>query len=463
MTTSKQDNLDTNLSNNSFSWLNKYAKAYPINGDSVKVLKEPSEFYEELIKGAKTSEKRIVMSALYLGTDEKEDKLVKTIENSLKSKDLEVSFLFDFCRGSRGQINSRTSLLPLLEKYSENVKVSLFHSPLLRGVFKKCLGERFNEVVGLQHTKVYVFDDTVVLSGANLSTEYFKKRQDRYVVFEKCQELADYFENLVGAISSFSYSLNSKNEVEFSLECPENPIDGNFEKFAEFARTKIEQVDFTKQINYKESFDTLVYPTVQIGCLGIKNDQVLTSELLKRFKNDSKVTITTAYFNLTEEYSNFVANAKYKSDIIIASPEANGFLGSSGPSGYIPSTYIKVTQLFRDLLLQKKRLEDINILEYKRPEWTYHAKGIWYQKNNESLPSLTVLGSSNFGYRSIYRDIESQVTIVTSNAKLQKSFNEERLAILKHSQIVSDKTFKQNRYRVPFFINYIANFLKHYL
>lgn len=132
--------------------------------------------------------------------------------------------------------------------------------------------------------------------------------------------------------------------------------------------------------------------------MGINNDQVLTSELLKFFDSDSKVTITTAYFNLTDEYSNLVAKAEYKSDIIIASPEANGFLGSSGPSGYIPSTYIKLTQIFRDLLLQNNRLADVKILEYRRPEWTYHAKGIWYQKKCESLPSLTVLGSSNFGH-----------------------------------------------------------------
>ena len=223
MTTSEQVDLDIDSPNNNFSWLKKYAIAYPVNGDCVKILKEPVEFYDELIRGAQTSEKRIVMSALYLGTDKKEHGLVNTIENSLKSKDLQVKFLLDFCRGSRGKNSSRTTLLPLLEKYSDNVKVSLFHSPLLRGFLKTYLGERFNEVVGLQHTKFYVFDDTIILSGANLSTDYFEKRQDRYVVLEKCPELADYFENLLEAISSFSYSLKANNEVEFSAECPENP------------------------------------------------------------------------------------------------------------------------------------------------------------------------------------------------------------------------------------------------
>ena len=100
-------------------------------------MKEPVEFYEELIRGAQTSEKRIVMSALYLGTDKKEHKLVNTIENSLKSKDLQVKFLLDFCRGSRGKNSSRTTLLPLLEKYSDNVKVSLLILPTLQIMYRK--------------------------------------------------------------------------------------------------------------------------------------------------------------------------------------------------------------------------------------------------------------------------------------------------------------------------------------
>ena len=36
-----------------------------------------------------------------------------------------------------------------------------------------------NEVVGVNHLKVYLFDDDVILSGANLSNTYFTNRQDR--------------------------------------------------------------------------------------------------------------------------------------------------------------------------------------------------------------------------------------------------------------------------------------------
>ena len=45
------------------------------------------------------------------------------------------------------------------------MQVSLFHSPDLRGLTKLALPERVNEVVGLQHMKLYIFDNSIVISG----------------------------------------------------------------------------------------------------------------------------------------------------------------------------------------------------------------------------------------------------------------------------------------------------------
>ena len=55
----------------------------------------------------------------------------------------------------------------------------MYHTPLLRGALKALVPQRYNETLGLQHTKIFVFDDSVILSGANLSSDYFTNRQDR--------------------------------------------------------------------------------------------------------------------------------------------------------------------------------------------------------------------------------------------------------------------------------------------
>jgi len=43
--------------------------------------------------------------------------------------------------------------------------MAFYHSPDVRGLLRKVLVPPFNEVVGLTHSKIYAFDDTVVLSG----------------------------------------------------------------------------------------------------------------------------------------------------------------------------------------------------------------------------------------------------------------------------------------------------------
>ena len=79
--------------------------------------------------------------------------------------DFRVNILLDMTRGSRGMFNSRTLLLALLTKFPNKVCVNLFHSPHLRGMLKWLLPERFNEVIGLTHIKVFLVDDSVIISG----------------------------------------------------------------------------------------------------------------------------------------------------------------------------------------------------------------------------------------------------------------------------------------------------------
>jgi CDP-diacylglycerol--glycerol-3-phosphate 3-phosphatidyltransferase len=39
----------------------------------------------------------------------------------------------------------------------------------------------FGEISGVHHQKIALFDDTVIIGGANLSHNYFLNRRDRYM------------------------------------------------------------------------------------------------------------------------------------------------------------------------------------------------------------------------------------------------------------------------------------------
>lgn len=50
---------------------------------------------------------------------------------------------------------------------------------------------------------------------------------------------------------------------------------------------------------------------------------------------------------------------------------------------------------------------------------TSPSTGLWYYLRGQDRPCLTLIGSPNFGYRSVHRDLEAQIAIVTENEELQ--------------------------------------------
>lgn len=50
--------------------------------------------------------------------------------------------------------------------------------------------------------------------------------------------------------------------------------------------------------------------------------------------------------------------------------------------------------------------------------------GLWYYHRGQQRPCLTLIGSPNFGYRSVHRDLEAQIAIVTENEELQRQLQE---------------------------------------
>jgi len=83
-------------------------------------------------------------------------------------------------------------MLPILEVAPQRVKILLFQVPqqqlqqvplLPRSLVTGLLETQpvICELVGVYHAKFCVFDKQCLLSGANLSEEYFTQRQDRYM------------------------------------------------------------------------------------------------------------------------------------------------------------------------------------------------------------------------------------------------------------------------------------------
>uniref|UniRef100_A0A8C9G1M7 CDP-diacylglycerol--glycerol-3-phosphate 3-phosphatidyltransferase n=1 Tax=Pavo cristatus TaxID=9049 RepID=A0A8C9G1M7_PAVCR len=480
-----------------FQWIRNLVPEFGISSSHVKVLSSPAEFYELLKVQIKTAKQRVVMASLYLGTGLLEQELVNCLEETLEkslqaneSPNLRVSILLDYTRGSRGRRNSRTMLIPLLQRFPTQVRVSLFHTPHLRGLLKLLIPERFNETIGLQHIKVYLFDDNVILSGANLSDLYFTNRQDRYVLLQDSPEIADFFTELVDAIGDVSLQLQQDDTVQM-MEGMVHPYQGDKVRYCEIANRRVMEVidsartrqellhaktfhssqqgsstlpqrDSEASGGLKPEPDTWIYPLIQMKPFGIQIDEMVTETLLTEAERDARIYLTTGYFNLTQAYMDLILGTRAEYRILLASPEVNGFFGAKGVAGAIPSAYVYIEQQFYNEVCCLHQQQRIQLQEYSRAGWTFHAKGLWLYLAGSSLPCLTLIGSPNFGYRSVHRDLEAQVAIVTENKALQQQLQQEQEQLYLCSGVVSSSTFEQPSRHVKLWVKLVTPLIKNF-
>ncbi|CAG8534918.1 9627_t:CDS:2 [Funneliformis mosseae] len=472
----------------SFKDLLKVSPYFLLNGEQIRPLQEPHEFYEELKAQIRAAKFRIVLAALYIGHSEKE--LVDTLKIAVKqSKQLKVHILLDCMRATRiGQTSLDKSpaclLLPLVKEFPDQVTVSLYHTPDLTGILKQFLPPRFNEGIGLMHIKSFIFDHNLMLSGANLNHDYFINRQDRYMLFERTLSLTSYFADLVETIASFSYTLKPTkliDEDSYKLVLTNQPdpvtqstlfrkssslIMKNFIK--KWMRRCIEQINNTNSL---QKFDTVIFPVIQMCPLSIRQDELATLTVLdaisrQGIKNNVsedmfwKVFFTSGYFNFTQKYKEKILNAMAKFQLLSASPEANGFFSSKGISKHLPQAYTLIEKQFFSDICRHGKEHLIKIQEYKRPGWTFHAKGLWCYIHGESWPSLTIIGSSNYGYRSTERDLEAQAILITNNIQLRKKIHEELEHISEYTEEVTKETFQKSNRKVPYLVRVATRLIK---
>ena len=336
----------------------------------------------------------------------------------------------------------------------------------MRGLKKKLIPAKFNETIGLQHCKLYVFDDSVIVSGANLSTDYFTNRQDRYVLIEDCEPLATFCEDFVRKLGQFSLEL--KNNGDFRVHGT-HPFLGDYQEYVSQVKRDISSwLQSQKQQNRlcydpsaksfeqsRKGQDTWIFPSIQMGPFGINHDGELTTKFLRSGAQGSTFKFATGYFNLTRNYQNvIIGSSKASFESLCAHPSANGFLNARWPAGGIPHAYSLILRQFYNAVSQAGQQSRVSLHEYIRPGWTFHGKGLWYYLPGAKYPFATMVGSANFGYRSIEKDLEAQMTIVTCNEKLQKSLHEEQSHLFESSEAVTEKSLKERQ--IPLWVHCVV-------
>lgn len=424
----------------SLDWLHSLSLCFPLQASQIEIITEPQTFYNKLQMQCLNAVNRIGIASLYFGTDALESQLVNDIQQNIRrNAALKVNILIDFMRGTRGEGSKITSkqMLQQLLNDSTNCSLSLYHTPNLRGLKKRMMPDRWNELIGLQHMKIYVTDETVIISGANLSNDYFKNRQDRYILIND-KNLSDFYYQLIEKVQEFSvqvsaddkYYSHSKWDQRLPYKDSKNHfIDHANESICKFFAAAADEIKYQTEKIQKtnaKKIDTWIFPLIEMGQLGIHHDSIVTEHLFLNAIPDSRINLTTGYFNLTQTYMDtIIMKCQAICDILMAHPNANGFQGAKGAAGGIPAAYSQISKKFLQNINATAQNQRIKLFEYQRKGWTYHAKGLWYYLPGSYVPDLTLIGSSNFGERSVNRDLESQICLVTVDDELRRQLQRE--------------------------------------
>ncbi|CAM9196400.1 unnamed protein product, partial [Lampetra fluviatilis] len=102
------------------------------------------------------------------------------------------------------------------------------------------------------------------------------------------------------------------------------------------------------------------------------------------------------------------------------------------------------------------------MFEYKRPGWTFHAKGLWVTLPHHDAPSLSLVGSTNFGRRSAERDLEAQLCIATTSPSLRQQLRHEERCLLGWSSAVSAESLSAQTRGVRLWVRLLSPLLRHF-
>lgn len=449
-----------------FAQLDLLAPRFVLLKGDIEILNDPKQFYRVLCEKITLARKRVFLLLLYFGKEETD--LVAVLDKALAAtEDLQVLILLDGLRGTRESPDpcSASVLAPLVAKYgAHRVDLRLYRTPQLGRYTEKLAPKRLVEGVGLQHMKIYGFDDEVMLSGANLLRDYFVDRQDRYYLF-KHLGLSDYYFTLQDAVSKLLYQVVPRRLGAlplFRLDWPTlNKLCEprlNVERFlidSQHLLTPLLKQDELKLFDeHTEGGDTIVYPVLQLTPLMAKDNDASTEKpavlRVLSYMDLPKIHwwFTAGYFNMLPLIQRRLLNGKSSGDVITASPQANLFYQSAGISYYLPQAYLLFAKKFLERIRQAGKQATISVWEWRRGVvntpggWSYHAKGIWGTAPNEKEPTLTVVGSLNYTKRAYSCDLETNAVVITKDPELKLAMKHEIDHLMEHAHKMSLDEFE---------------------
>ena len=337
---------------------------------------------------------------------------------------LDIQIFVDFHRAQRGRIGEAAGQTnrDFYRRLTEEYKTSI-------GIHGVPVKNR--EVFGVLHLKGFVFDDTVLYSGASINDVYLhqgdKYRYDRYHEIHS-PALSNSF---VSFLNTYLLKHPAVKQLNCDDEVVRRQLKGEVRRFRKNMRNAIYSFSQSSRAG-----DIALTPVSGIGSRGNKLNKMVR-DLVRAAEQE--LFICTPYFNLPRAVAkdvNQLLKRGVKVTIVVGDKTSNDF--------YIPphekfSTIGGLPYLYEDSLrnFARKHQKDIsagllNLMVWKDGNNSYHLKGLYVDDD------LAMITGSNLNPRAWGLDLENGILVQDPERQLQSDLaNERKLIVEKATRIDS--------------------------
>ncbi|MFZ7155847.1 CDP-diacylglycerol--serine O-phosphatidyltransferase [Avibacterium avium] len=386
-------------------------------------LHHPAEFKQQIIQLIREAKTRIYITALYWQNDDAGQEILNEVfAAKSRNPELEVKIFVDWHRAQRNLLGAEKSATNA-DWYCEQRAIHQYgeHAHLFFGV-----PVNTREVFGVLHIKGFIFDDTLLYSGASINNVYLQQNEKyRYDRYHKITHSA-----LADSMVKFLQQYLLSNQAVLPLDNAERPKTKEIRQHIRAFRKGL-ATDGQYKFTSEENSGLKITPLFGLG--GGANLLNRTIEDLFQIVQE-KLVICTPYFNLPRPLQQKIRRLLQKGkhiEIIVGDKTANDFyIPPSQPfkmAGALPYLYESNLRRFSQKFEAQITQGQLVIRTWKDGENSYHLKGVWVDNNH------ILLTGNNLNPRAWRLDAENGLLIQDPNQQLASQVEQELATIRQHT------------------------------
>ncbi|MBN8712523.1 MAG: CDP-diacylglycerol--serine O-phosphatidyltransferase [Xanthomonadales bacterium] len=400
------------------------APAFAMPADAVATLPDPVAFRTTLLELIAAATRRVVIVALYLQDDDAGREIMAALY-AVKARrpDLSIALYLDWHRARRGLIGRQRS----------EGNAAMYRSCRQRhgpGIEVYGVPVQNRELFGVLHVKGFVFDDTVLYSGASLNEVYLACHQayrlDRYHLLRHA--------GLADALAGFARQYLRTAGAACRLDLPGAPGARRLARIIHDLRAALDRATYAVPHEAPGPGEVAVTPLLGFGRTHNALDAALL-QLLREARH--RVILLTPYFNLPRPLRAAVGNLLRRGcriDIMVGDKTASDFyIPPAEPFktiGLLP--YLYENNLRRFMRGHRRQIASgqLRIHVWRDGGNSYHAKGLFIDDE------IAVLTGSNLNPRAWRLDLENALVLRDPHRLLHARHQAEWAALREHATLL---------------------------